>query len=123
MKKINYNNKYWRDYKSKIPELNEYLSSVLLGTLLGDSCIYKRGKNANIKFEQSLRHKEYLFHLYDIFKLYTFSQPYERKNKDETIKSYSFRTFTHPTFDKFFNLFYIKQGSNLIKVENIKYII
>lgn len=82
-----YNSKFWQEYKLNIPELNEYQSSVLLGTLLGDSCLYKRGNNANVKFEQSLFHKDYLFHLYEIFKLYTFSGVYTRLNKDKSIKS------------------------------------
>jgi hypothetical protein len=129
MKRINYNTKYWKNYKLNIPELNINLFSVLLGTLLGDSCLYKRGENANVKFEQSYNHKDYLFHLYDLFKIYTFSEPYIRKNQDGSIKSYSFRTFTHPTFNIFYNLFYILNNENenkrkkSITLENIKLII
>lgn len=119
--KINYNSKYWKNFKSTVPELPEFLFSVLLGTLLGDACMYKRGINANVKFEQSLKHKEYLFHLYNLFELYTFSPPYERKNKDGEIKSYSFRTFTHPTFNQLYDIFYSKESKKFI--ENIDYII
>lgn len=73
IKKQNYNNKYWKNNP-------EFLFSVLLDTLLGDVCMYKR--DINVKFEQSLKYKEYLFHLYNLFELYIFSSSYEIKNKD-----------------------------------------
>jgi hypothetical protein len=41
--------------------------------------MYYKSKNPFIKFEQNLIHKAYLFHLYSLYKTYTFNEPYERK--------------------------------------------
>lgn len=61
--------------------------------------MYFKSKNPFVKFEQSLIHKEYLFHLYELFKNNTFN---ERKTNG-IIKSYSFRTFSHKTFLSLWN--------------------
>jgi hypothetical protein len=46
--------------------------------------------------EQGYQHSSYLFHLYELFKEYTFVSPYERLElrgpRKGKIKSYSFRT-------------------------------
>jgi len=69
--------------------------------MLGDACMYKISKNSKIKFEQGYKHKEYLYHLFNLFKDYTFQdEPYIRYEiRKDLIKSFSFRTFTHPTFN------------------------
>ena len=75
------NSKYWKIYKSKIPNWSENLLNIAIGILLGDGCMYKKSNNPIIKLEQGSIHKDYLFHLYDLFKLYTFNEPYIRKEK------------------------------------------
>ena len=72
--------------------------------MLGDAYMYKISKNSKIKFEQGYKHKEYLYHLFNLFKNYTFhDEPYIRYEirgpRKGLIKSFSFRTFTHPTFN------------------------
>ena len=51
---------------------NRILSSiqkeVLVGVLLGDGHLEKRGNSYRIKFQQSNFHKDYIMHLYEIFK-------------------------------------------------------
>jgi len=62
---------------------------VIIGTLLGDSSMSIRsGKpHYSIKFEQGEMHKEYIFHLYEIFKAYVGSPPtYRYIDKAQTRK-------------------------------------
>jgi hypothetical protein len=40
--------------------------------ILGDACMYKVSKHALIKFEQGYLQENFLFHLFDLFKLYCF---------------------------------------------------
>lgn len=49
--------KHWQDIKLKIPNLNNKLIEILIGTLLGDSCMYNKGINKLVKFEQGAIHK------------------------------------------------------------------
>lgn len=92
--------------------------------MLGDACIYKIGINSKIKFEQGYFHKDYLFDLFEKFKIYTFqNKPYIRcelkGQRKGLIKSYSFRTFTHPTFNKIWDIF-IENKKKVIKPNLIK---
>src|SRR5436190_15807573 len=52
--------------------LPENFKSILVGLILGDLYIFKSAKsvNAGLRFEQGLVHKDYLVHLYDLFKTY-----------------------------------------------------
>ena len=63
--------------KSNFPKFNNYLISALVGTLLGDSSLqtYTDGKTFRARFLQSDLHKDYLFHLYSLFKEYTSTPP------------------------------------------------
>ena len=57
--------------------LTSDLQSILIGLLLGDLCAVKRSTKGNtyLYFEQGFVHKEYLFHLYDLFEKYSGSEP------------------------------------------------
>jgi hypothetical protein len=112
------NSNYWKKYKLTLPNLDSFLLEISIGVLLGDACMYHKGKNSQIKFEQSYIHKDYLFYLYELYKMYTFNEPYTRFDSTK-IKSYSFRTFTHPTFNTLWSLFY-KEGQKKINLNLIK---
>jgi hypothetical protein len=49
----------------------------LVGLLLGDLCAskHKLGVNPILRFEQGLVHKDYIFHLYELFKDYCMAVP------------------------------------------------
>lgn len=101
-------------YLSKISRINNEnllltseIFEVSVGCILGDSSIIKRGKQPYLKFEQGYKHKEYLYHLYSIFKLYCSSEPKIRYNKNGTIKSYYFRTVAHTAFLELHNQFIV----------------
>ena len=91
---------------------NRILSSiqkeVLVGVLLGDGHLEKRGNSYRIKFQQSNFHKDYIMHLYEIFKNLTKSEP-----KSKIIKSFGkeqiswyFNTISHLDFKYYGELFY-----------------
>jgi hypothetical protein len=50
---------------------------ISIGLLLGDLYAQKQTKNSNamFRFEQGLVHKDYLFHLYELFKSYSGQAP------------------------------------------------
>lgn len=126
MKYTNYNTKYWQNYKLSLSNLNQYLRSVAIGMILSDATILKTGKYALIKFEQSVTQYFFVHQLFYLFKNYTFSHHINvrwDKNKNK-IKSFYFKTFTHPTFLDLYNLFY-KDGKKIITKElldNLDYV-
>lgn len=95
-------------YKSKLV-LNDVQKEVIIGTLLGDSTIRLRsGKPVYaVKFEQGIKNKRYIDHLYDLFEPYCGTGPAERFiDKEQTRKAIGFSTYRHDHFIFFFNLFY-----------------
>lgn len=93
-------------------EIPADLKSILIGLLLGDLYCQKITPNSNcrLRFGQSGIHKEYLIHLYNLFKPYCNSSYKERKTFDKrTNKFYDniyFNTMTIPIFNEFRELFY-----------------
>jgi hypothetical protein len=71
----NRSRKELNDYKNSIT-LTQEQKEVLLGGLLGDLSLRKIGNYSRLVVEQ--KNKEYLFHLYDIFKDFVITPPKER---------------------------------------------
>ena len=89
------------------------LKDILIGLILGDIYLQKwtPNGNPNLQFEQGLINKEYVFHLYDLFKNYCNFAPkiHERKPDPRTNKVYSsvrFNTLSLPCFNELYDLFY-----------------
>jgi hypothetical protein len=106
-------------------ELTEILKEVLVGCLLGDLHCRDRNKTGNITlyFEQGGIHKEYIFHLFDLFEGYCSSSPkiYDRQPDKRTGKVYTrivFTTYSLPCFNYLYKLFY-HGGKKL--VENLRF--
>ena len=106
------NSKYWQDIKNNRPDLSPKLWNIAIGMLLGDATIYKVSKNALIKFEQGYQQESFVYHLFDLFKDYTFMlEPGKRIDlhhpiRKGEVKSYWFKTFSHKTFNDLWDLFY-----------------
>lgn len=71
----------------------------------------KRSLNARLRFEQSIKHKDYLIFLYDLFKPLTNMQPkiQIRKPDSRTGKQYNsirFSTLAMPCLNYYHDLFY-----------------
>jgi hypothetical protein len=100
--------------------LTNDLKDILVGLALGDLSIrtFPKGKNAYLQFEQGAVHKDYLLHLYDLFKDYCSSGPKisNRKKDPITNKVYSritFFTCCLPCFNFYYDLFY-KAGKKIL---------
>lgn len=93
--------------------LSSDLKPILVGLLLGDLCAskHKLGVNPTLRFEQGLVHKDYLFHLYELFKGYCLSAPkisnrLAHKRTGEIYTRVNFHTRALPCFFELYNLFY-----------------
>lgn len=99
------------------------LKGIMVGLLLGDIHAQKRSKNTNVFFEQSILHKDYLMHLYELFKVYCIAEPKlsVRAPSKITGKVYSslrFQTMALPCFNEFYDLFFL-QGPKIVP-SNVK---
>lgn len=88
--------------------------------ILSDASIIKTGKYAYVKFEQGHAQKEFIETLFNIFKTHCFQEKISVRLKNNKIHSdpatrgytraspgrYGFKTFSHPTFDPIYDLFY-----------------
>lgn len=91
---------------------------VLFGTLLGDATIprQKLKGDYNVKFEQKYGNKQYVDHLYEIFKNFVGTGPAIREIKGGgAADRYSvwFRTYRHSFFTEFYNIFY-ENGKKIV---------
>lgn len=98
--------------KSKFT-LSENLKEVIVGSLLGDMSAQKdeKSQNARLRFGQGFVNKEYLFHLYDLFKPYCTSKPVvsilpTHKVTGIEYLCVSFNTLSFGCFTELYDLFY-----------------
>ena len=89
------------------------LKDILVGLLLGDLYAQKRSTKGNtlLRFEQGFLHKEYIDHLYDLFKNYCVSEPkvtnrLPNKVTGKTYTRVTFHSMSLPCFNELHNLFY-----------------
>jgi hypothetical protein len=109
-----------KKYKSKV-NLNDIQKDILIGTILGDSSIEKRGRfqNARLRFDQTFPdHATYLMYIYSQFTNLAGKGPkvYIRKPDKRTNKIYSsmqFKTLAFPCLNYYYDLFY-KEGKKII---------
>nr|QVG61526.1 hypothetical protein [Rhizoctonia sp.] len=100
--------------------LSETLKEILVGLYLGDISSVKKSDNYNsyLYFEQGLVHKDYIFHLYDLFQNYCLSAPKISKRLPDkrTGNIYTrvrFTTCSLPCFNELHNLFY-QEGKKIV---------
>ena len=101
--------------------LSEIQKETLIGVLLGDAHLSrpKPTHNTKLVFDQSNSlHKEYLLHLYDVFKSLTNTEPYVTNRKPDTrtgkvYNSIRFSTLSLPYLNYYYELFY-KDGRKII---------
>jgi hypothetical protein len=106
--------------------LPQNLKEILIGLFLGDIYATKRSVNGNtyLYFGQSVIHKDYIYHLYDLFKSYCNLEPTtsNRLPDKRTGKIYTritFITYSLPCFNEIYCLFYLKEGGKKIVPLNI----
>jgi hypothetical protein len=104
-------------FLSKLDQLQFNLSpdlkAILVGLLLGDLYARKRTKTGNtlLMFEQGIVHKDYIYHLYDLFSNYCRTAPKLKirapdKRTGVTYSSIRFQTYSLPCFNELFHMFY-----------------
>lgn len=108
---FHFNSRHWQDYKKQLPLLPKLLFEVCVGMILGDASLFKVSRHAGIKFEQGYKQEQFLYHLFDLFSKYTFMRaPGSRidlhGSRKGLIKSFWFKTFSHPSFTELYGLFY-----------------
>jgi hypothetical protein len=115
------NNKFKlnKEYKESYQLTLEQKES-LIGLILGDLSIEKgkRSLNARLRFEQSIKHKDYLIFLYNLFKPLVNMQPKIRKPDSRTGKQYNsirFASLAMPCLNYYHDLFYYKEDFKFIK--------
>jgi hypothetical protein len=113
------NSKYWQDYKSNLPPIDPRLEAVAIGMILSDATMYRKSKEALIKFEQGYLQEAFLLHLFETFKDYCWMiEPGKRYTltgpRKGLVKSLWFKTFSHHSFTKIWDLFYVN-GSKTIQ--------
>uniref|UniRef100_UPI0022374588 LAGLIDADG endonuclease n=1 Tax=Ramaria cf. rubripermanens TaxID=2016387 RepID=UPI0022374588 len=89
-----------------------HLTENFLGLLLGDLYGRYRYGNTRFVFKQGLIHKDYLYHLYELFSLFCPSEPKIFRGLLDTrtgkiYSSISFSTYTLPCFNELYHLFYL----------------
>ena len=107
-----------REYKKTIT-LNAIQKEVLIGTLLGDASIpFRKGKSVLcVQFKQTHSNAEYIHHLYDLFEHFVGTPPRVEKIRDmrggqaKYYQSILFRTYGHPEFQFYDDLFYPVHGA------------
>lgn len=114
-----HNSMYWQKVRFNLPALSRVLKEVTIAMVLSDAGMEWRGRDALIKFEQGHRQKDFVYHLFDLYKEYCFStevRQYLVKSgpRKGLIKSYYFKTFSIPQFTEVYNLFYEK-GTKVIR--------
>lgn len=96
------------------------LRQILIGLLMGDLNAKKRSDKCNtyFQFEQGLVHKEYIEHLYDLFKSYcqsvpkTTVRPPDKRTGNHYTRIY-FLTYSLPCFNELYELFHVN-GKKII---------
>lgn len=107
--------RYYRTPRAFLPsdELSSELKEIIMGLLLGDLHCQKQTPNSNARllFEQGALHKEYIIHLYDLFKAYcTATLKFTTRFDKRTGKTYErakFFTLSSPALNEFHSLFYV----------------
>lgn len=106
-------------YKSKL-ELTQQQREILFGGLLGDLSLRKIGKFSRLVLEQ--KNKDYLFHLYEIFKPFVRTPPKQRLQKrlktSESRTTWYFSTISHSAFDDYYDMYY-PQGRKLLPSQHL----
>lgn len=98
-------------------KLNNSEKSVLIGTILGDACIESCKEEDRIQIAHSEKQKDYVIWKYNYLKKWTLSPPkrmaVEDNRNHKTYYRWRFRTFSHPEFTYYKNIFY-RNGRKII---------
>lgn len=92
--------------------LTQIQKDLIFGSLLGDGNMqtFTKGRTWRYRALQKTKHKDYLFHKYEILKPFCGAKPVLDKTLDERTnreyERYYFNTLVHPSLNFFGNMFY-----------------
>lgn len=97
------------EYKKRL-KLNREQREILIGLLLGDAHLetQNRGRTYRIKIEQSAAHRDYVYHLYQIFRTWVLTPPKIKSvvTKNKLTQNYRFQSVSHSAFRYYAHQFY-----------------
>ena len=115
---------------NRIGPHNEDVLSVIIGSTLGDAYLNKRsGEGVRICYRQSIKHKEYLFWLYNFLYNRGYTSNLQPRQNIRTIQSkqgkvyydFEFNTFTFRSFNWIHQMFY-KKGTKVVPKNIYEYL-
>jgi len=111
------NERELEEFKKEL-KLSKKQREILVGILLGDACLEtsNRGHTYRLKIEQSETHREYVYHLYELFKEWVLTPPQEKVVVlgDHKSMNLAFSTVSHAAFRFYAHQFYGKQGNKKV---------
>lgn len=109
---FHHNSKYWQDIRIALPMLPAHLFELAIAMTLSDAGIARTSIDAHMKFDNGYKQKDFIYALFEHFKVYCFAvspQTYIAASgvRKGLIKSYTFKTFSHPSFSRVYEMFYV----------------
>lgn len=107
---------------NRIGPHNEDIISVLIGSLLGDSTAERLSSGGvRFRFRQSIKHKDYLFWLYNFFNSRGYCNNnlpvyYTQTNKNKVYEAYYFSLFSFTSLLWVYKLFYNHNKTKIIPI-------
>lgn len=103
------------DYKRSL-HLSKIQREVIIGLLLGDGHLESQNNKITyrLKVGQTLKHKIYVYHLFDIFKNFCGTGPREYINPNTNYISVTFNTYSHISFKFYGKQFYNKNNLKVV---------
>jgi len=90
------------------------LYNILIGLILGDLYVNRRNNNTRLQFQQGLVHKEYIYHLFELFSSYSNMEApthgeYHYKRNNFVYSFIRFTTYSLPCLNYYHELFYVNR--------------
>jgi len=104
--------------KIRLRIIEEFNRNILIGNLLGDGTLVKKYINGNVyfKYDQGIKNKEYLYHVYNQYKeICNMKEPVYFKSKNTINEYYVFNTKSLKELKDYHNIFYININDTLLK--------
>lgn len=107
------NSTHWQNIRKSLPALPSNLIEIAIAMVLSDAGLAWTSKDAHMKIEQGYLQKDFVYHLFDLFKDYCFAvspQAYFAKHGPRVglVKSYWFKTFSHSSFTLIWEMYYVE---------------
>lgn len=114
-----------RQYKESLHALTQEQKEAAIGLMLGDASLQTQnnGKTYRLKFEWGDHHKDYIYHVCNLFDEWVLSEPHKKERVNHlgnTVITWGAQTISHEAFNFLADLFNInkKKGISANLIEN-----